>query len=58
MALAATLEAAHVGQRQAGDRDIAADRLDRRQHGQRIGHPMVAALGDGEGQFAVEQRAR
>ena len=44
VALAAALEPAHVGQREPGDRDVGADRLDRRQHRQRVGHPMVAAL--------------
>ena len=53
--LAAPLEAAHVGQRQPGDGEIGADRLDRRQHRQRIRHPMIAALGDGVGQLALHQ---
>ena len=55
VALAAPLEPAHVGQREAGDGKVGADRLDRGQHGERVRHPMVAALGDGEGQFAVDQ---
>ena len=58
VALAAALQPAHVGQRQAGDGDVGAHRLDRGEHGQRIRHPMLAALGDGEGQLAVQQRAR
>ncbi len=58
MALAAALEAAHVGQRQAGDCQVGAHRLDRRQHGQRIHHPMVAALGYGVGELALDQPRR
>ena len=38
--------------------DVGADRLDRGKHGERVRHPMLAALGDGEGQLALEQRAR
>ena len=56
VALAAALQSAHVGEREAGDRDVAADRLDRGEDGQRVRHPMLAALRDGEGQLALEQR--
>ena len=55
VALAAAFQCAHVAQREARRGDVAADRFDHRQRRQRVGHPMVAALGDGEGQVAVEQ---
>ena len=55
VALAAALEPAHVGERETGDGEVGADRLDRGEHGKRVRHPMVAALGDGEGQFAIHQ---
>ena len=42
--LAAALEPAQLGQREPGQREIAAHRLDRGQHRQRIGHPMRAGL--------------
>ena len=56
MALAAALEARHVGEREPGRRDVGAQRLDRCQHGKRVGHPMLAALRDGEGQLTLQKR--
>ena len=47
VALAAALQAAQLGEREPGRGEIAADRLDRRQHGQRVGHPMLAGLAIG-----------
>ena len=58
MALAAALQPAEVGKREPGDGHVVADRLDRGEHRQRVGHPMLAALRDGEGQLALEQSAR
>ncbi len=55
MPLAATLEAAHVGQREPRDGDVDAGGLDRREHGERVRYPMPAALRDGEGQLAPQQ---
>ena len=55
VALAAALEPAEVGKRETGDRHICADRLDRGEHRERVGHPMLAALRNGEGQLALEQ---
>ena len=56
VALAAAFEPARSASASAGHRDVGAERLDRRQHGKRVGHPMLAALRDGEGQLAFEQR--
>ena len=55
MPLAAAAKAAHVGEREAGDGYVRAEHLDRGDDGERIGHPMLARLRDGEGQLALEQ---
>ena len=56
MALAAALEPAEIGKRETGDADVVAHRLDRGENRERFEYPMLAALRDGEGQLALEQR--
>ena len=51
MALAPALQPAQLGEREPGRGEIAADRLDRGQHRQRIGHPMLAGLAQREAQL-------
>ena len=55
MPFAAALETAEIGEREPGQSDVGADRLDRGKDRERIRHPMLAALRDGEGQLALEQ---
>ncbi|MCY1172865.1 hypothetical protein D9M73_130090 [compost metagenome] len=43
---------AQFGQRQPRQCEIATDRIDRRQHRQAVGHPMLPRLADREAQFA------
>ena len=55
MPLAPALDPGQVGQRQPGLRQVAAHRLDRAEHGKRVRHPMLARLGDGEGELGARQ---
>ena len=56
MPLAAALEPGQLGQRQPGLGEVAAHRLDRAEHGERVRHPMLARLRDGEGQLGLGQQ--
>ncbi len=56
MPFAAALQPSKVGQRKTREANIFAERLDRREDGKGIEHPVVAALGYGEGQLTFEQR--
>jgi hypothetical protein len=38
-----------------GDSEVGSRRLDRGEHRERVRHPMIAALGNGEGQLAFDQ---
>ena len=57
MALPTALDAAHVGKRQAGPRNVGADRLDPGEDGKRVRNPMLAGLRDGKSQLTLEQHA-
>ena len=56
VAFAAALQTAEVGKREPGQRNVGAGRFDRRQDRERVRHPMLAGLRNGEGQLALEQR--